>query len=177
MNRRPSPRSRSIMRRRLGKDPSTSCRGLSLTELIVTAAILSVMAAIAVPFAKLSVQRKKEAELRYALRTLRNAIDAYHRDAVPPDGSPPKIGLQRYGSEGYPESLEVLVEGVYLVNSVKKKRYLRRIPRDPMTNSREWGLRCVSDPPDSTTWCGDNVYDVYSKSHARALDGSRYNEW
>lgn len=151
--------------------------GLSLTELIVTAAILSVMAAIAVPFAKISVQRKKEAELRYALREIRNAIDEYHRDAVPPDGSPPKIGLQRFGSEGYPESLDILVEGVYLVNTLKKKRYLRRIPHDPMTNSTDWGLRCVSDPPDSSSWCGDNVFDVYSKSHATALDGSRYNEW
>ncbi len=151
--------------------------GLSLTELVVTAAILSIMAALAVPFVKVAVKRQKEAELRRALRILRNAIDEYHRLAVPPDGSPPKIALTKYGSEGYPESLEILVEGVYLVGEVKKTRFLRRIPRDPMTNSTDWGLRCVSDPPDSDSWCGENVFDVYSKSKAKALDGSRYNEW
>jgi len=128
------------------------------------------------PLSRVTAQRQREAELRRGLRDMRSAIDEY-KDAV-------DIGLiggfnVEAGSQGYPEDLETLVEGVELLNdaSGQKMRFLRRIPFDPMTQSREWGLRSYQDEPDSATWSGDNVYDVYSTSRSAALDGTRYNEW
>ena len=122
------------------------------------------------------MQRQREATLRRGLRDLRTAVDQY-KDAV----TLQQIGGNnvRAGSEGYPPDLETLVEGVERMNDASgtKLKFLRRIPYDPMTRSDEWGLRSYQDEPGSTTWGGDNVYDVYSMSDATALDGTKYNEW
>jgi general secretion pathway protein G len=148
-------------------------RGLTLVELIVAFTIMLVLATMAVPLARYKVRRDQEHELRYALRQMREAIDEY-KDAADLN----LLGPQEIGSEGYPESLEVLVEGVEAAGSVDKKyKFLRRIPIDPMTGSTDWGLRCVQDDPESMAWCGQNVFDVYTKTTARAADGTPYSEW
>jgi general secretion pathway protein G len=148
-------------------------RGLTLAELIVAAAILLILSSAAVPLARVQLRRTQERELRIALREIRTAIDRY-KDAA--DSGLIQVEL---GTEGYPLDLESMVEGVPLVNSPddKKLRVLRRIPVDPMTNSTEWGLRAYQDEPDSTAWSGENVFDVYTRSPAAALDGSLYSEW
>jgi general secretion pathway protein G len=119
------------------------------------------------------LRRTQERELRIALREIRTAIDRY-KDAA--DAGLIQVEL---GTEGYPPDLETMVEGVPVVNSPddKKLRLLRRIPIDPLTNSTDWGLRAFQDEPDSTTWGGDNVFDVYTQSPATALDGSAYSDW
>jgi general secretion pathway protein G len=149
-------------------------RGLTLVELIVAFTIMSLLTAMAVPLARYKVRREKEKELRYALREIRNAIDKYKDMA-----DTGKLGIQqKAGSDGYPESLEVLVEGVKGQGEVDKKiRFLRRIPRDPFTNSTEWGKRSTQDEPTSTSWGGQNVFDVYSKTTEKAKDGTPYSEW
>jgi general secretion pathway protein G len=148
-------------------------RGLTLVELIVAFTIMSLLAAMAVPLARAKVRREKERELRWALREIRAAIDKY-KDYCDQQ----LLGPVKLGTECYPEKLEVLVEGVRLAGTVDKKiRFLRRIPKDPMTNSYDWGLRSVQDDPDSTSWGGQNVFDVYTKSTERAADGTPYSEW
>lgn len=150
-------------------------RGYSFVELLVVSAILLVLASAVLPLTRVTMQRQREAELRRALREMRTAIDRY-KDA----GDLGLIGVEvEADNDGYPESLEVLVEGVEVVNdgSGRKMRFLRRIPFDPMTGSRDWGLRSYQDDPDSQRWSGDNVYDVYTKSTATALDGTSYREW
>lgn len=148
-------------------------RGLTLIELIVAFTILMMLSAMAVPLARYKVRREREKELRLALREIRTAIDKYKDDA---DAG--KLGPQKMETYGYPESLEVLVEGVKLAGEVDtKKRYLRKIPIDPFTGTREWGLRSMQDDPKSTTWGGQNVFDVYSKTTERAPDGTPYSEW
>lgn len=151
-------------------------RGYSFVELLVVSAILLILASAVMPLTRVTMQRQREAELRRALREMRTAIDRY-KDAV-------DLGMiggfeVEADNEGYPASLEVLVEGVGLANDAtgRKMRFLRRIPFDPMTQSREWGLRSYEDEPDSRRWSGDNVYDVYTTSRATALDGTRYDEW
>jgi general secretion pathway protein G len=144
-------------------------------ELVATATILMILASAILPLGKVAVQRQRELELRRELRTMRRAIDLYKQavDQGQIGGTDVKLG-----SEGYPESLETLVKGVRRVGTVDRKlKFLRRIPLDPMTSSAEWGLRCYQDDPDSTSWCGDNVFDVYSKSTAKGLDGTTYNTW
>src|ERR1051326_7409344 len=135
-------------------------RGMTLVELIVAFTILSLLTTMAVPSARYRVRRDKERELSYALRTIHKAIDDY-KDAALAGKIQVKIG-----TEGYPESLEDLVNGVNLVQSAesKKIKFLRRIPRDPMTNTFEWGKRSMQDDPKSTGWGGQNVFDVYTKS-------------
>jgi general secretion pathway protein G len=151
-------------------------RGYSFVELLVVTAILLVLASAVMPLTRVTMQRQREAELRRGLRDMRTAIDR-HKDAV-------DLGViggfdVEAGNEGYPASLDVLVEGVEVLNdaSGRKMRFLRRIPFDPMTQSRDWGLRAYEDDPDSTRWSGDNVYDVYTRSRATALDGTPYREW
>ena len=150
--------------------------GYSFVELLVVSALLAVLASAVLPLTKVTVQRQREAELRHALRELRTAIDRY-KDSVDLG----MIGGTNLESEnqGYPPTLETLVEGVEQVSDASggKIRFLRRIPLDPMTRSGEWGLRSYQDETDATTWGGDNVYDVYSRSRATALDGTRYDEW
>ena len=148
-------------------------RGLTLAELIVAAAILLILSSAALPLARVRLRREQERELRIALREIRTAIDRYK------DASDLGMIQVELGSEGYPPDLETMVEGVSLLNSPddKKLRVLRRIPRDPMVNSTDWGLRAYQDEPDSTVWGGENVFDVYTKSPATALDGSAYSDW
>jgi general secretion pathway protein G len=148
-------------------------RGMSLVELIVAFTILMMLTGMAVPLARYKVRREREKELRYALREIRTAIDKYKDDA---DAG--KLGQIKMGTEGYPETLQSLVDGVKLPGDVdKKKKYLRRIPKDPFTNSTEWGMRSMQDDPKSLAWGGQHVFDVYSKTTERAPDGTPYSEW
>jgi general secretion pathway protein G len=145
---------------------------MTLIELIAAFTILSLLAAMSVPLTRYKVRRDKERELRYALREIRSAIDRY-KDAASQNKFQVKVG-----TEGYPESLEMLVEGVNTNDaSGSKLKFLRRIPKDPMTNSADWGLRSMKDDPKSQSWSGDNVFDVYTKSYERARDGTPYSEW
>jgi len=147
--------------------------GLTLVELIVSFTILLVLATMAIPLARYKVKRDKERELVYALREIHTAIDKFKDDM---DAG--KIGPPKLDSDNYPETLEQLVEGVKAMGAVDKKiKYLRRIPKDPMTNSKEWGLRSTRDDPKSSAWGGQNVFDVYTKSMDKARDGTPYSEW
>jgi general secretion pathway protein G len=150
--------------------------GFTFIELLVVSAMLAVLASAVLPLSKVTMQRQREAVLRRGLRDMRTAIDRY-KDAV----TLQQIGGSNVevGSEGYPPDLATLVEGVERMNDASgtKLKFLRRIPFDPMTRGTEWGMRSYQDASDSTTWGGDNVYDVYSRSNATALDGTRYNEW
>jgi general secretion pathway protein G len=150
-------------------------RGVTYLELIATATILMILASAILPMGRVAVQREREIELRRELRTMRRAIDQYKLAVEQGQIGGTDVKL---GSEGYPEDLETLVKGVRRVGTVDRKlKFLRRIPVDPMTGTAEWGLRCYQDDPDSTSWCGDNVWDVYSKSTAKGLDGTPYNTW
>jgi len=155
---------------------ATGQSGFSFIELVVATAVIMVLASAALPLARVSVKRQREAELHRDLREMRAAIDAY-KDAVTA-GIIGGINVSTT-SEGYPPDLETLVNGVVRANdpSGRKIKFLRRIPIDPMTASAEWGQRAYGDRPDSTTWGGGNVYDVYSKSEAKALDGTKYKDW
>jgi|SRR5450631_548019 general secretion pathway protein G len=148
-------------------------RGFTMVELIVATTIMGLLTTMALPLASYKVKRDKERELRYALREIRSAIDAY-KDA----STQGKIDV-KLGTEGYPETLEILVEGVKLSQSPdgKKIKFLRRIPRDPITGTYDWGKRSMQDDPKSQSWGGQNVFDVYSKSTERARDGTPYAEW
>jgi general secretion pathway protein G len=148
-------------------------RGLTLVELVVAFTILMILTTMAVPLARYKVQRDKERDLEYALREIRNAIDKFKDDM---DAG--KIGPAKLDSDNYPETLEQLVEGVKATGSVDKKvKYLRRIPKDPMTNSKEWGMRSTRDDPKAQAWGGQNVFDVYTKSYFKGRDGTPYSEW
>jgi general secretion pathway protein G len=143
--------------------------GLSLVELIVTVAILAILAAAAVPLAHFRAQREKERELRYDLWQMRDAIDKY-KDAA--DQNKFQIKLD---SQGYPPDIDTLVNGVDVQG--KKLKFLRRIPVDPMTGKAEWGMRSMQDDSNSDSWGGQNVFDVYSKSQRSAIDGTKYADW
>lgn len=148
-------------------------RGMTLVELIVSFTILALLTTMAVPLARYRVRRDRERELRYALREMRTAIDRY-KDLADRG----QLGTLSVDSDGYPETLDMLVEGVKPSGSVDKKiRFLRRIPRDPMTNGYEWGMRSTRDDPKSTSWGGGNVFDVFTKSMDKAGDGTAYSEW
>ena len=149
-----------------------SQKGFTLAELVMVSAILVILASVTLPVAKFTARRTKEMELRAALREMRNAIDEYKRYSdmglIPVD----------LGTDGYPAELEILVEGVEIVGQVDKKlKLLRRIPLDPMTGEREWGMRSYQDEHDATSWGGENVYDVYSQSNAVGLNEVPYREW
>jgi general secretion pathway protein G len=143
--------------------------GLTLIELIVTVAILSILASAAVPIARFQVKREKERMLRYDLWQMRRAIDEY-KDAADKHAFQTKVD-----SQNYPPDLQTLVDGVDVQG--KKVRFLRRIPVDPMTGTDDWGLRSMQDDPSSDSWGGQNVFDVYSKSDGTALDGTKYSDW
>jgi general secretion pathway protein G len=147
-------------------------RGFTLIELIVTVMVLSILVGVAVPLARNSIKRQKEFALRETLREIRTAIDKYK------DAYDRGFIMQKIDTEGYPETLQVLVEGVPMVGVVDKKfKVLRRVPVDPMTNSNEWGQHSYQDDPKATSWGGQNVFEVYSKSEGTALDGSKYKDW
>ena len=144
-------------------------RGLTLVELIVTVAILSILASAAVPIARFEVKRQNERELRRDLWEMRDAIDHY-KDAADQHAFQTKVD-----SQNYPPDLETLVNGVDVQG--KKVKFLRRIPVDPMTGKAEWGLRSMQDDPTSDSFGGQSVFDVYSKSQGTALDGTKYSDW
>ena len=149
-----------------------SQQGMSLLELIIACTILMILSSAALPIARYTIVHKKEELLHYNLRQMRDAIDRY-KDLADSN----KIRVE-VGTEGYPPDLETLVKGVKVgAGDDKKIRFLRRIPVDPMTGQADWGLRAVSDDPDSRSWAGKNVFDVYSKSQATASDGTRYADW
>jgi general secretion pathway protein G len=144
-------------------------RGLTLVELIVTVAILSILASAALPVARFEYKRQKERELRRDLWMMRDAIDHY-KDAA--DRGAFQIKLD---SQGYPPDLDTLVNGVEVQG--KKLKFLRSIPVDPMTGKADWGERSMQDDADSESWGGQNVFDVYSKADGTALDGTKYKTW
>jgi general secretion pathway protein G len=144
-------------------------RGLTLIELIVTVTILSILASAAVPVTIFTVKRNNERELRRDLWEMRDAIDAY-KDAADRHAFQTKVD-----SQNYPPDLETLVKGEEVQG--KKVRFLRRIPIDPMTGKAEWGLRSMQDDPDSDSFGGQSVFDVYSKSQGTGLDGTKYSTW
>jgi general secretion pathway protein G len=143
-------------------------RGFTLIELIVATAILAILVGAAFPVAKNLVYRERERELRQDLWMIRDAIDRY-KDAADRGAFQTKVG-----SENYPPDLDTLVAGVDVAG--KKLKFLRKIPVDPFTK-QEWGLRSMQDDKDSTSWGGQNVFDVYTKSDQIALDGSKYKDW
>jgi len=144
-------------------------RGMTLIELIVAITLIAILCGMAIPFARNSVQREKERVLRVDLREMRDAIDAYQQGSLQ--------GLFfKAPSAGYPPTLESLTELIELRNG-KKLRLLKEIPLDPMTGSREWGVHSMEDDPESDSWNGDQIFDVYSKSTGTALDGTKYRDW
>ena len=148
--------------------------GFTLLELILTLAILAVLTTAAIPIARNDAKRRREVRLKYTLETLRNALDRYHTDCV--NGLVGPLD-RKLNDEFYPTSLEVLVEGIHPPNTTTTIKYLREIPIDPMTGTREWGMRSVQDDPKSESWGGENVWDVYSKSEETALNGTKYKDW
>ena len=151
-------------------------RGYTFVELIVVTTIVLILAAAVQPLVRVTITRQKESELRRVLRDMRDAIDKY-KDAADLQMIPPTE--LKFGSEGYPPTLETLVEGVSVANdaSGRKLKFLRRIPMDPMTGSDEWGMRSYQDKPDASRWGGQNVFDVYSLSEGTGLDGTKYRDW
>jgi general secretion pathway protein G len=160
------------MKSRLRKTQS----GFTLLELIITLAIIAVLTAGTIPVARNMIKREKEMELRRTLRELRKAIDSYKIAC--------ESGLvgpldRKVGDECYPPTLEILVEGIHPPNKGDSTiRFLRRIPKDPFTGNTDWGLRSVQDDPDTISWGGENIYDVFSQGPGTALDGkTRYKDW
>jgi general secretion pathway protein G len=146
--------------------------GMTLLELIIACSILIILSSAALPVARYSIVRSKETELHRDLREMKDAIDRYK------DAADKNLIRVEVGSEGYPPDLETLVKGVQMgAGADKKIRFLRKIPVDPITGQADWGLRAVQDDPDATSWGGKNVFDVYSKSQATALDGTKYSDW
>lgn len=177
-------------------------QGFTLIELIITIAVLTILTLSVVPLLKLSVKRQREQQLRDALRQMRTAIDEFHRDTVNMPGTAPgpyvdprsKVVLSDstiFGVDNpdrYPPDLDTLVNGVNVVPrmppgipgqqlSTKKKIYLRSIPVDPMTGKAEWDLRSCYDDSEASSWGGENVFDVRSKSKEKALNGEDYRDW
>jgi general secretion pathway protein G len=151
-------------------------RGFTFIELVIVTAILMILASTIMPMAQVTAQRQREIELRRALREMRTAIDKF-KDAVD-QGQIPMTELEP-GNEGYPPDLETLVDGVSAANdaSGRKLKFLRKIPIDPMTHSADWGKRAYQDKPDSQSWGGKNVYDVYTTFQGTGLDGTKYRDW
>jgi general secretion pathway protein G len=164
------------------KQPTTDNRqpttesGFTLLELIITLAIIAILAGGTIPVAKNMIRREKEMELRRTLRELRKAVDAYKISCEQGNVGPLD---RKVDDECYPQNLEILVEGINPPNKGDTTiRFLRRIPKDPMTGTTEWGLRSIQDDPDSTSWGGQNVYDVFSKAQGTSLDGrTQYKDW
>ena len=150
--------------------------GFTFIELVIVTAILMILASTIMPLTQVTQQRQREVELRRTLRELRTAIDKF-KDTVDA-GQIPTTELEP-GNEGYPPDLETLVEGVSAANDAtgRKLKFLRRIPIDPMTKSTEWGKRAYQDKPDSQSWGGKNVFDVYSTYKGPGLDGTKYQDW
>jgi len=153
--------------------------GFTLLEIIIVIVILSVLTGAAIPMVRNTVRRERESDLRLALRQLRQAIDRYKLYHDQSNGT--AIPIEWKTQSGYPKELKLLVDGFIPANVVgtseARVRFLRRLPIDPMTGNSEWGLRSYKDKPDSTSWGGDDVFDVYSKSEGEALNGTKYKDW
>ncbi|WP_005037318.1 type II secretion system protein [Holophaga foetida] len=149
-----------------------SQRGFTLLEMLTVATVLVILASAVIPMVKNGITRQQEIELRRNLREMRTAIDNYKAMA-----DQQKITAPPVANNGYPESLEVLVEGVSLTGKTTKIRFLRRIPVDPFTGKPQWGLRSAQDESDSTSWGGGSVFDVYSLSDRKGMNGIPYKEW
>jgi general secretion pathway protein G len=148
-------------------------RGLTLVELVVSFSIMLILSTMAIPLAKVRLRHEREFELKYALRDMREAIDKYK---VACDAG--TFGAMKMGSFCYPESLEILVDGVKTQTpDAKKMKFLRRVPRDPFTGGNEWGLRSMQDDVKAESWSGDNVFNVYSKTREKDTSGKPYAEW
>jgi general secretion pathway protein G len=161
-----------LRRIRARRQELSSQAGMTLLELILACAILLILSSAALPIVRYTMVHKKEALLHYDLRQMRDAIDRYK------DLADRNLIRVEVGSEGYPPDLETLVKGVQLgAGNDRKIRFLRSVPKDPITGQAEWGLRAVQDDADSTSWGGKNVFDVYSKSQGTASDGTRYVDW
>jgi general secretion pathway protein G len=151
--------------------------GLTLVELIVAFTILAVLSSMAVPMTRYQIRRQREGDLRSALKEMRSAIDRY-KDLCDQG----KLTAEN-DTYCYPKTLEILVDGAKLANTISagsdtgKMRFLRRIPKDPMTGTNEWGKRSMQDEPTASSWGGQNVFDIYSKTQDRASDGTPYSEW
>jgi general secretion pathway protein G len=145
-------------------------RGVTLLEMIVVITILLILMGAAMPVLKVSIRRQREVELRRDLWEMRSAIDRYK------DAADKNAFQQKLGSEGYPPDMDTLVNGVEVAGG-KKLRFLRRIPVDPMTGNSDWGLRSMQDDPESDSWGGQNVFDVYTKSTGVGLNGTKYKDW
>jgi general secretion pathway protein G len=150
--------------------------GFTFLELVIVTAILMILASTIMPMTQVTAQRQREVELRRSLREIRTAIDKF-KDAVD-QGQIPTTELEP-GNEGYPPDLETLVNGVSAANDAtgRKLKFLRKVPIDPMTNSTDWGKRAYQDKPDSQSWGGKNVFDVYSTYKGTGLDGTKYQDW
>lgn len=153
-----------------------SSRGFTFIEILVVTAILMVLATSALPLARASMKREREQELRRNLREVRTAIDSFKDWADRGMLAPTEVSV---GCENYPGSLDILVEGALLNGDAtgKRKKFLRRVPIDPMTGTTDWGKRSYQDAPDSKVWGGQCVFDVYTKFEGKALDGSKYRDW
>jgi len=148
-------------------------RGLTLVELVVSFTIMLILATMAVPLAKVKLRHERELQLKYALRDMREAIDKYKTAC-----DIGTFGAMKMGTFCYPESLDILVDGVKTQGADgKKMKFLRRIPVDPFTNSKEWGLRSMQDDIKAESWSGDNVFNVYTKTREKDADGKPYSEW
>ena len=153
-----------------------NARGYTFVELLVVASIIMILASAILPLAKVTAVRQREADLRRALRELRTAVDKYKDAADVGQISPLEI---KAGSENYPPDLQTLVDGVSVANDAtgRKLKFLRKIPIDPMTNSTDWGKRAYQDRPDSQSWGGKYVFDVYSTYKGTGLDGTKDQDW
>jgi general secretion pathway protein G len=150
--------------------------GFTFVELLVVCAILLILSSAILPLARVSIQRQREADLHQALRDMRTAIDKY-KD-IADAGGIASFDIKA-GNDNYPPDLQTLVDGVTKANDATgvKLKFLRRIPEDPMTKSKDWGLRAIGDRADSSAWGGSNIYDVYTKSDGKGLDGTKYKDW
>jgi general secretion pathway protein G len=153
-----------------------SSSGFTFIELVITTGVLMVLASAAIPLARVSIRRQQEAELHRELRLMRAAIDRF-KDAA--DAGQIAATQLQFGCENYPASLQMLVDGVPRANDASGRviHFLRSVPIDPIMKTTDWGLRAYGDPPDTTTWSGSCVYDVYTKADGKGLDGTKYRDW
>ncbi|MFZ5863490.1 MAG: type II secretion system protein [Nitrospirota bacterium] len=164
--------------------------GVTFLELLATMAIIMVLVSVAMPLSKITAKRAKEIELRQALREIRTALDQFNYDwnrdgdrLIGPLCQTNQLSCREVSSvNGYPKTLETLLRvdlsgEAATIRGTTVKRYLRKVPTDPMTGKAEWTARCYTDDPDETSWCGDDVFDVHSESEGTGLDGTPYLEW
>jgi general secretion pathway protein G len=155
---------------------SSSSQGFTFLELIVVTAIIMILAMGSLPMVRVSIRRQREMDYRYTLKTVRAAIDKFKDFCESNQFAPTEV---TYGADCYPTSLEQLVDGVTMASdpSGHKRKFLRRIPLDPITGTTDWGKRANTDAPDAKAWGGSSIYDIYTKSDGKALNGTKYKDW